>query len=73
VAHDYQPVQWELFVIRLARETGRHGWHGQIVHLPDRQTRHFTSWTDARRFINQFLPEESALAPPAVGEDDLPF
>lgn len=57
VAQEYQPVQWELFVIRLTRESGRLGWRGQVIHLPDRQTYVFTSWDDARQFINQFVSE----------------
>ncbi len=63
VAQAYQPVQWELFVIRLTRETGSQGWRGQVIHLPDRQTHHFTSWDAAsweevHRFIAGFVPDE---------------
>ncbi len=63
VTQVYQPVQWELFVIRLTREAGSQGWRGQVIHLPDRQTHDFTSWNEAswdevRRFINLFVPQE---------------
>lgn len=63
VTQAYQPVQWELFVIRLTREAGSRGWRGQVIHLPDRQTHDFTFWDDASwaevyRFIAQLVPEE---------------
>jgi hypothetical protein len=68
MARDYQSVQWELFVVRLARETGIRGWRGQIVHLPDRQTKYLASWADVRSFINQYVPEE--MARPWPDEDE---
>ena len=53
---DYQPIIWEIFIVRLQREAAGGTWHGQIVHLPDRQSCPFATLAQAEAFIARFVP-----------------
>jgi hypothetical protein len=53
---DYQPIIWEIFIVRLRRETAGSAWRGQIVHLPDRQSCSFATLAQAEAFIARFVP-----------------
>jgi hypothetical protein len=53
---DYQPIIWEVFIVRLQREAAGGTWHGQIVHLPDRQSYAFATLAQAEAFIARFVP-----------------
>ncbi|MCS6881592.1 MAG: hypothetical protein RMK84_09340 [Oscillochloridaceae bacterium] len=67
----YRPLQQETFIVRLWREAGSMVWRGEIIHLPDRAARRFTSLEHAVAFIAAYAPGISAEAPPA--DDDAPF
>ncbi len=64
----YQPLHWEVFVVRFQREAPSGLWRGQIVHLPDQATASFATWDQAEAFVRQFLPAPGLSPPPQAPE-----
>ncbi len=60
----YQPLLWEVFVVRFQREAPSGPWRGKIIHLPDQATAAFTTWDQAEAFVRRFLPGPGLGPPP---------
>ncbi len=54
---EYRSLIRQTFVVRLWREATNPAWHGQIVHLPDQETVHFSTLAELTSFIGRFAPD----------------
>jgi len=48
-------VNWQTFIVRIWQEGSSGTWRGQIVHLPDQDSRHFATIPQAAAFIAQYV------------------
>ncbi len=65
----YQPLDFQVFVLRFWRESSSGIWRGQIVHLPDQQTVSFANWDQAQAFVRRFVAEPGIGSIPSGGQD----
>ena len=59
----YQPVEFEVFVLRFWRESTSGTWRGQVVHLPEQQAITFAQWEQAQAFVRRFVAEAGRSDP----------
>jgi hypothetical protein len=55
--NEYRPLQWEVFILRLRRETTEEVWQGEVIHLPDRESLRFINLAQAMDFIRDFTTD----------------
>ena len=61
-------VNWQTFIVRIWQEGSSGTWRGQIVHLPDQDSRHFATIAQAAAFIAQYV---AGVGTPAQAGDPL--
>ncbi|MCX8061592.1 MAG: hypothetical protein N3D16_03310 [Anaerolineales bacterium] len=49
-------MKTETFILRIWQESGRSGWHGQILHLPDQHHIYFASFEQIKLFLADYIP-----------------
>lgn len=62
-------VNWQTFIVRFWQESSSGTWRGQIVHLPDQDSRHFATIAQAMAFMAEYV---SGLNPPDEGDEGSP-
>jgi hypothetical protein len=72
IMNEYHSLVRETFVVRLWREATNPAWRGQVMHLPDQESIHFTTLAEVEAFIHRFVPEIRPSHPgdsPGAGMD----
>ena len=64
MSNAYDSIMWDTFVVRVWHEPSNGVWRGEIVHLPDRASIHFASFTQAEEFMRRYLPGAETGPPP---------
>jgi hypothetical protein len=61
-------IVWDTFVMRVWHESSNGVWRGEIVHLPDRVSIHFASFTQAEEFMRRYVSGTEIGPPPDMTE-----
>lgn len=64
----FQPVEWEVFVVRIIVERPAGAWRGRVDHLPDRASAAFNTLEQLAVFMSRFVPAINPSPPAGIDE-----